>query len=34
LCPFVTQDGQYLFYTSNQDIYWVNAEIINTFKKK
>lgn len=30
LCPFVTADGKYLFYTSNQDIYWVSTAI---FKK-
>ena len=27
LCPFVSHDGQYFFYTSNQDIYWVRTEI-------
>lgn len=32
LCPFVTADGKYLFYTSNQDIYWVDARIIDTMK--
>jgi Tol biopolymer transport system component len=32
LCPFVTQDGQYFFYTSNQDIYWVDAAILNQFR--
>jgi len=32
LCPFVTKDGKYLFYTSNQDIYWVSAEVINELK--
>lgn len=31
-CPFVTGDGKYLFYTSNMDIYWVDAEIIETFR--
>ncbi|MHA7058125.1 hypothetical protein ACWGOQ_0012965 [Aquimarina sp. M1] len=34
LCPFVTKDGKYFFYTSNQDIYWVNASIINQYRKK
>jgi len=34
LCPVVTRDGKYFFYTSNQDIYWVSAEIINTYKTK
>jgi len=29
LCPFVTKDGKYFFYTSKQDIYWVSTEILN-----
>ncbi|MBQ4822612.1 PD40 domain-containing protein [Aquimarina sp. MMG016] len=32
LCPFVTKDGKYLFYTSNQDIYWVDAKIIQQYR--
>ncbi|WP_299261208.1 hypothetical protein [uncultured Aquimarina sp.] len=32
LCPFVTKDGKYFFYTSNQDIYWVDAFIINQYR--
>lgn len=32
LCPFVTKDGRYFFYTSNEDIYWVDANILNQFK--
>ncbi|MBW8683575.1 hypothetical protein [Chitinophaga rhizophila] len=32
LCPFVTADGKYLFYTSNKDIYWVNASIIDILR--
>ena len=32
LCPFVTSDGKYLFYTSNQDIYWVDAEVIENYR--
>ena len=27
LCPFVTNDGKYFFYTSNKDIYWVDTGI-------
>ena len=27
-CPFVSADGKYLFYTSNQDIYWVSMRAI------
>ena len=34
LCPFVTKDGKYFFYTSNQDIYWVSTSIIEVLKKK
>ncbi|MFK7756325.1 MAG: TolB family protein [Flavobacteriales bacterium] len=33
LCPFVSKDGKYLFYTSNQDIYWVSSKIIDELKK-
>lgn len=32
LCPFVTPDGKYLLYTSNQDIYWISTKIFKTFK--
>lgn len=31
ICPFVTRDGKYFFYTSNQDIYWVSTELINSY---
>ncbi|MDC8003858.1 ankyrin repeat domain-containing protein [Aureisphaera galaxeae] len=31
-CPFVTKDGKYLFYTSNQDIYWVSTAIIEKLR--
>ncbi len=31
-CPFVTKDGKYLFYTSNQDIYWVSTELIEELR--
>lgn len=34
LCPFVSNDGKYFFYTSNQDIYWVSAEILTELKEK
>lgn len=33
LCPFVTKDGKYLFYTSNKDIYWVSTEILEKIKE-
>ncbi len=32
LCPFVSRDGKYFFFTSDQDIYWIDAGIINTLK--
>ncbi|MEW7291247.1 hypothetical protein [Aquimarina sp. 2304DJ70-9] len=32
LCPFVTQDGKYFFYTSNMDIYWVSAKILDQYR--
>ncbi len=34
LCPFVTHDGKYLFYTSNKDIYWVDTKILDQFRPK
>ena len=33
-CPFVSKDGNYLFYTSQQDIYWVSTEIIEVLRAK
>lgn len=33
LCPFVSKDGKYFFYTSNQDIYWVDAKILERYKR-
>ncbi len=32
LCPFVTHDGKYLFFTSKQDIYWVSTEVFEALK--
>ncbi len=31
LCPFVTRDGRYFFYTSNQDLFWVDAAVLEPF---
>jgi Tol biopolymer transport system component len=31
LCPFITRDGKYLFYTSNQDIYWVSTQLFDNY---
>ena len=33
LCPFVTMDGKYFLYTSNKDIYWVDAKIIEDMRE-
>lgn len=33
-CPFVSKDGKYLFYTSNQDIYWISTTILDDLKPK
>ena len=32
LCPFVTKDGKYLFFTSNQDIYWVSSDVLDAYR--
>ncbi|MEM8906601.1 MAG: hypothetical protein AAGD05_02040, partial [Bacteroidota bacterium] len=34
LCPFVSADGKYLFYTSNEDIFWVSTQIFKELKAK
>jgi len=34
LCPFVSKDGKYFFYTSNEDIYWVDATIIQEIREE
>lgn len=34
LCPFVTADGKYLFFTSRQDIYWISTAVIADLKSK
>lgn len=31
-CPFVSRDGNYFFYTSNGDIYWVDAAVIDRLR--
>lgn len=33
LCPYVTSDGKYFFYTSKEDIYWVSTEIFEQYKE-
>ena len=32
LCPFVTADGKYFFYTSNKDIYWVSTDVFGEMR--
>lgn len=32
LCPIVSKDGKYFFFTSNKDIYWVDAKIIDRYR--
>src|SRR5690606_35784988 len=32
LCPFVTKDGKYVFFTSNKYIYCVSSDIINQYR--
>lgn len=34
LCPFVTSDGKYFFYTSNEDIVWISTEVFQDLKVK
>ncbi len=34
ICPFVTHDGKYFFYTSNQDIYWVSTGVFDVIKNR
>ena len=31
-CPFVSKDGQFLFFTSRQDIYWISTDIIEKLR--
>jgi len=33
LCPYVSPNGKYFFYTSNKDIYWVSTDIIENYRK-
>jgi hypothetical protein len=32
LCPFLSHDGKYLFYTAYRDIYWVSAAILEDLR--
>ncbi len=32
LCPFVSADGKYFFFTSEQDIYWVDAGVLRKYE--
>jgi hypothetical protein len=31
-CPYVSPDGNYLFYASRGDIYWVSADVIKKLR--
>ena len=33
ICPFISKDGKYFFYSRNGDIYWVDAKIIEQYRK-
>ena len=33
LCPFVTVDGKYFFYTSDEDIYWVSTTVFEKLRE-
>ena len=33
LCPYVTPDGKYFFYTSNEDIWWVSTAVFEDLAK-
>lgn len=33
LCPFVSKDEKYFFYTSRKDIYWVSTDVIKELEK-
>ncbi|MEL6594101.1 MAG: hypothetical protein AAFQ68_28615 [Bacteroidota bacterium] len=33
LCPYVTGDGKYFLYTSNQDLYWVSTAIFDQYRE-
>lgn len=32
ICPFVSHDGKYMFYTSNQDIYWISTKMFDELR--
>lgn len=32
ICPFVTHDRKFLFFTSSQDIYWISTQIIDQLR--
>ena len=34
LCPYVSPDGAFFFYTSRQDIYWISSAIIEELRAK
>ena len=34
ICPMITPDGQYLFFSSGGNLYWVNAEALEPFRQQ
>ncbi|MFC1724448.1 MBL fold metallo-hydrolase [candidate division KSB1 bacterium] len=34
ICPSLSPDGKYLFYTANRDIYWVSTKVFENLKKE
>lgn len=34
LCPFLSKDGKYLFFTSKKDLYWISTSILEVYKEK
>lgn len=32
LCPFVTKNGKYFFFSRDNDIYWVSAKMIEKLR--
>ncbi len=33
-CPFISHDGKYLFFTRNQDIFWVSTKVFENLRNK
>ena len=33
-CPMVTPDGKYFYFTQGDDLMWVSADIIDTYRQQ